>query len=492
MIPTFFGVIILLAGGVLLLRGDAMALLAMMMVCGLFGGSAAVILTAIGGSSIPPNQFALLFAALRVMLPGGGQIPRVREGLHAARFLLIYALYGIFGAFVFSRVFTGMMDVVPLRLTKASSYIYYTVPLAFSPQNITVSVYLTGTLMGAVVGYVAMHARDAPSRFVKTAVVLAWIHIAFGLVAAAMKGTFVDTIVDVVRNATYSQTDQTVGGFVRITGVMPEPSAYAGFGFVWFVFLFECWVRGLHARRTGPAALVLALVLLFSTSSTAYVALSIYALLLAIRFILFPQGLGFSRLTRIAAVLAACAMLVAVLAVLVPQLVDVASRIVLSMTVEKQNSMSGLQRTFWARVGLDAFRVSYGLGIGAGSFRSSSIATAVLGSVGVVGTAAILMHIWGVVKPLRASTYAGEEGIARYGFDAMVGAAAGWTMLSMLIPGMLLASSCDPGMDFGVFSGVALALRLRAPAGERRAPRPFDDPPPDRRHDTPQRSPAPC
>ncbi|MGM9458292.1 hypothetical protein, partial [Lacticaseibacillus rhamnosus] len=68
-----------------------------------------------------------------------------------------------------------------------------------------------------------------------------------------------------------------------MTGIWPEASAYASFALVWFVFLFECWLRRVETRLTFVAALALLAALVFSTSSLAYVGLPFYVVLLATR-----------------------------------------------------------------------------------------------------------------------------------------------------------------------------------------------------------------
>ena len=70
MTVTFIGLIMAAIGLLLLIRGSLAAMLAFLMLAGMMGGSAAIILSAIGGSSIPPGQFALAFIWLRMVIPG--------------------------------------------------------------------------------------------------------------------------------------------------------------------------------------------------------------------------------------------------------------------------------------------------------------------------------------------------------------------------------------------------------------------------------------
>ena len=467
---TLFGLIIAALGGFLVFRGGVMDLLLLVMGCMLLGGSAAMILPAIGGSSIPPAQFALVFALARIVLPGSQRLARAQHAVRANFFLTTYCLYGVVAATFAPRFFRNQMYVPPMRGTGDAQSLFDTVALAPSPQNITTSVYMVGSLMAAIVAFTAMQEKDSGPRFVKMAVIVAWIHITLGVSAALLKGTSFDLFIDFMRNANYAQTDQTIFGLVRLTGIFTEPSAYAAFGFGWFVFLLECWLRDVLPRRTGWAAAAMGIVLFCSTSSTAYVALGGYAAIFCLRLLLTPGFVSPRKGLALGAVVLLVLILSSAAAFLFPSVLDLISTVLESATVGKQNSDSALQRGFWARSGLDAFIASYGVGIGPGSFRSSSFATAVLGSVGVIGTLAIIGHLVSAFKPLRLSTYCGSQEASRYGLDTMIGAAASWAAVGVLIPASVASPTCDPGTDFAIFAGVALALRrpLVAPREEHR------------------------
>jgi hypothetical protein len=107
--------------------------------------------------------------------------------------------------------------------------------------------------------------------------------------------------------------------------------------------------------------------------------------------------------------------------------------------------------------GVHAFAASGGLGIGAGSFRSSSILTAILGSGGVIAVVAFVMYVARVFRPLDRRTWrpAGEPMVD-------VARAAGWAALAMLIPASVSAPSPDPGLLWGLITGTALGLRRAA------------------------------
>lgn len=452
--PTLIGMMVILAGILISVMGSTSAMMSMLMLCGLMAGSAAVVMTALGGSSIPPIQIALGFLLIRILISTKDFGGRIKAAVTDNVLLIAYVAYGLVGSYVLPRIFAGAMQVPPLRFT-GLTYIFDTRPLAPTSQNITTAAYLTGTLMIAMCMHVAISLPRSPIYFLRTALVLAWAHILFGVAGVVVKGTPAEAALDFFRNGSYAQLDQSYGGFIRINGIFPEASSYADYAFGWFVLITECWLRRIQPRWTGITAALLLLLLLFSTSGTAYVALTGYAVILLIR-LLVPGNVMAGRLPIIAGALIAAVTLVAIMCVAVPALATAFSDMILHMTVDKGTSESGLQRAFWAKKGFEAFSVSYGLGIGPGSFRSSSLGTAILGSMGIIGAVTFTAYLIQVLRPLRNSTFVQPS-------DPLtaLGAAASWAAIVSLISSMISAPSADPGASFAIFSGVALALRAR-------------------------------
>jgi hypothetical protein len=123
------------------------------------------------------------------------------------------------------------------------------------------------------------------------------------------------------------------------------------------------------------------------------------------------------------------------------------------MIWNKSTSTSGQQRQFWAMQGLDAFSVSMGLGIGPGSFRSSSLATAIIGSMGVIGSVTFTWYCLTLLFPRRRASDGRVDPVR-----TAVAAAASWAALAGLIPPLISGASPDPGMEFAALAGLALAL----------------------------------
>lgn len=456
---TIFGVLMLVFGTLFLLGSGMVTMLAFVMVATLFGGSAAINLPALGGSSIPPANLALLFLLLRATLPGPGQMERLAPALNANIFLVVFAVYGTVSAWILPRLFAAAIEVTPLR-PGAVRQLFEAAPVHFSSQNITTSVYLIGTLIAGIGATLGAARPGSAPVLVRTGIFIAITHALLGFLSILVAGTSLNAVIEFFRNGHYAQLDQSIEGLSRMNGIWPEASGFAAFGSAWLIFMTELWIRGVNARWTGFAAVLLGLALLISTSSTAYVTLAGYSTVLMARMMFIPGSIPLRK-----ALLLVGAVFVGVILILMAVTVDSTllnkfSNILAIMTIEKTESASGVQRLYWATQGIEAFTASAGLGIGAGSFRSSSLFTAILGSMGIIGVVGFLAHLWRAYMPFRVSTY-----MPGTSYTMAVGAAASWTSALMLMPAAVASPSPDPGVVWAMFTGLALGLRsLSEPA----------------------------
>lgn len=453
--PTFIGILELVIGAIVVLAGSVRAACAFLMATSLLGGSAAILLPALGGSSIAPSQFALLFVWARILAPRGGYLGLIPEAIKANRWLLLFTAYGVAMAYIGPRLFAGAIDIFPMRFDDALGLID-SAPLAPTSQNVTASVFLIGAALTALASYLTCRSPGGAATIVSTAIALAWAHVLLGLAAALARGTPGDALFALIRNGTYSQLNDAVGDIARIRGVFAEASAYADFGFGYFVINAELWYRSIRPRATGAAALALAAVLFFSTSATAYVALAGYFAWFCLRAMLFPGVAVAGKTQAVMLTLFALAVATASAMIVQPKLVETMLHVVQDMTLGKSTSNSGVQRLFWARQGADAFVVSWGLGIGPGSFRSSSNITAILGAMGVIGIATYLLYLASVVQPGRRSTW----GMGENTRQTIGGAFASAALLS-IIPAAIASPHTHPETTFVILAGAAVALRPR-------------------------------
>lgn len=456
---TLFGALVALVGGWLMLRASTLAMLIFVMLTTLMGGSAAFYLST--GSSILPAIEAVVLLAVRSVMPTYRVAGSLRSALDANLPLLLFTAYAVAGAIILPFVFAGSMDVAPLRPIFSRNP-FATAPLGFTPQNLTSAGYILATLLGAVCAYAAVQPQRAERRIAHVVIIIAATHAALGFAGIAVAGTPLVVVFEFFRNALYNQLDQDVAGLSRMSGIFAEASNFASYGFIYFVFVTELWLRDIERRWAGAASLFLLTALIISTSTTAYVGLAGYAAILVIRQALFPATIAFSKIAVIFASLLFVIALMLAIFIASPEYLKVVDVVYRMMVVNKADSESGQVRLMWARQGIEAFWVSGGLGVGVGSFRSSSLGTAILGSMGVIGVATYFAQLLRVFQPLRQSTYlpSGDPRID-------VGVAASWTVVAMTIPAFVSAPSADPGLNWGLIVGIALGLRSRRPLAGR-------------------------
>ncbi|MBD2841015.1 glycoside hydrolase [Erythrobacter rubeus] len=450
---TYIGVVQAIIGLYIVLLGSVRSAIFFLILSAILMGSAAVVLPALGGSSIPPVQFALLFTTLRILAPKGGYLGFLPDAVGDNKWLIFFAMYGMASAYLAPRLFAGSFDVFPMQPIEYLGP-FGTVPLAPTPQNITATFYMFGAVMLALSCNVMSRMPGAAAAMISAIITASWIHITSGILDLTMRGTPFEDFLAIFRNASYAQLDATASGFVRIRGLLAEASIYAGLGFALFVATAEMWYRSIRSSVTGWTAIGLAMMLVLSTASTAYVALAVYAALFMLRAILFPSAAPAGKLMRAAIAAFGAVFFLCALFIFVPQLPIAIWELIAEMTFGKSESLSGQQRLFWAMQGWHALIASYGLGIGPGSFRSSSQIMAVLGSVGIFGFVAFVLYLVRTFEATRRSSW-GLGATPRKTLGGALGSAA----ILCLIPASISGPSPVPMAFFSIMAGAAIALR---------------------------------
>lgn len=407
-----------------------------------FGGTAVVIAPALGGASILMSHmaFLLLLAGAVATAPTNLLLGAART--HAPGLLLaIYALIiGYFGP----RLFGGDdVMVVPMRNTGSTE-------IAFHPQssNITHTLYLIASILLAWVMTMLFRARLVFADLRNAVLLLGFVHAAFGFIDFVFSVGGTRTVLGFLRNASYGMLDQTLNGVPRAAGAYPEPSSYATVSATLMIFCAELWLQK-RDKLAGLIALALAGSIALSISSAGIFAMAVYGALLVLRLGSSYRSPG--MFARLLAFLAASLVVVAGLfftIMLAPGGLGDYGDVFSLMTLDKLGTSSASERTGWAMQGVTFFADSMGFGVGAGSFRSSSFLTAVIGSLGVVGVlllGAYIVQLLGV--------------IGRRGSQSVDYRVAAWAALGALVPQLVVGVTPDPGFLFALFAGVALAQR---------------------------------
>ena len=449
MTVTVFGYLIVLAG-IVMMPASITMMVGLVLFSSLLGGSSAITLPSLGGANVAPASLALVFLVLRVLLSPAGRFSLVAKAVAQNPFLVFYCIYGAVTAFVLPRLFFHVANVAQLRPTRGAGGIFATSPVEFSSQNITTAVYLLGTLLAFLCATLAAGLENRNKTLLRTITLVSWTHIMFGVLDIILSKAGMRDILDFFRNGTYLQLVQEVGGVQRVAGIFPEPSAYAAYGFGFMILNTELWMRAQMPKLTGTTSLALLIMLLLTTSSTAYVSIAGYALLLLLRMTFTPLRLPLSKKMILGLIMAISSVVLLALEVFVPAMSRLMLDILQQMTFGKLHSLSGIQRSFWAHKAWDAFWASNWIGVGAGSLRSSGLISAIAGSVGLLGLITFFGAIWMVLKPARLSTH-----LVQVSEDQGIRAAFAWAAVLALIPTLLSQPAPDPGLVFGIFAGVA-------------------------------------
>lgn len=456
MTPTIFGYLIVFAA-ICLMPASITVMLGLVLVASLLGGAAAISLPALGGSSIPPASFALLFLVIRILLSPAGRVSILAKAFAQSPFFACYCIYGAVTAFLLPRLFFHAINVPQVRMLGGS--LFATAPVQFSSQNITTAVYLLGTLLAFFCSMIAGGLEHRKKLLLQTMVLVSWAHIMFGALDIILSKVGLRDFLDFFRNGNYAQLVQEVGTVQRVSGIFPEPSAYAAYAFAFWVLNTELWMRAERPRMTGITSLALLTMLLLTTSSTAYVSVAGYAVILALRMAFTPLRLPLGKNLGLAIVASVTGTVLLALEVFMPAMNKLMLDILQQMTVAKLHSLSGIQRSFWVHKAWEAFWASSWIGVGAGSLRSSGIISAIAGSMGVVGLITFAGALWTILKPMKAQTHR-----VQVSPPERLRASFAWAAVVSLIPAAVAQTTADPGLVFGLFAGLACSDFLARPS----------------------------
>ena len=431
-----------------------------------FGSTAIVTLPALGGSS------PMVFVALLMVLLGSvalrrnwpRDLQRVFFQQPTAWLVLLLSIYTVAGAFLLPSLFTGEATVfVPQRLEGTAGDIVKTT-LAPVSGNVTQTLYFVfGALAFFALSMVLLR-PNALKAIRQGFFVWATLHVSAGFLDLFGKFAGIDDILSPIRSASYAMaTIVDLGAFWRIAGTYSEASAFGAATVLLLAFTFTYW-RQTRSKFALSLFVLLIILLTLSTSSTAYFAGAIIAVVFSISL---ARSLLKDRLQAgdIGAVCVGVGVLVIALGleaydhrILAPlwQLFD-------AMIFNKASSGSGYERAYWNYQSFVSVYETMGLGIGLGSSRSSSWIVSVISQFGVVGSAMMGLLTWEIIRSKR---YAARLNTETRATVLSVRSAALGSLLATSIGG----GAADPGLVF--FIALAVASRVSATARDARTARP--------------------
>jgi hypothetical protein len=193
-----------------------------------------------------------------------------------------------------------------------------------------------------------------------------------------------------------------IGGVIlkQISGSFSEPSTLAQFMLGAVFGSGYWWLRGGAPRHVKGLAVVSLATLLVTVSSTAYVGLAVSSILL----LTYLAMSGRLRLAVAAFLIVASLAVTLVGAFGARELAGfrtLANNVLDLVLFAKRDSMSFQVRWLVDSVALDGFFGTYGLGLGWGSTRGSSLLIHLLGNTGVIGIFFLTWFAWNIRHRLR-------------------------------------------------------------------------------------------
>jgi len=443
MIPTPFALFVIVAA--LFTRGENMPRL--LMLCCLFGATAAVQLPALGGAPITPSVLLLPFLLWRALREEGADACVRRLAFPQAGFwLLMVVLWGVLSAYFVPRLFPG--ETMLYATERGPSAGVRLLPLQPFSTNLTQSAYAVASLCAFAALGALLQPAGRMARFRDAVLLLASVNCAAAVLNLAELHLNIPSLLQLVRNASYAiLVGGDIGGLQRISGTFAETSTFSAFTVPLFAFTACLWRDGVRPRYSGTVALLTLLFLLMSTSSTAYAALGAYVALAAGATLwralarLQPMRIGAGVWLLWSAAVVACVLVLAR-----PEIADRVSDFFTITLTRKLESSSGIERGSWNMQAWINFVDLNGLGVGLGTARASSFALVLLSNLGALGTALFLAFVARLLMAPKQAAGDDAAPVARASRHALVAA---------LIAACISGTVFDLGLAFYAFAAAA-------------------------------------
>ncbi len=449
MIPTWFALVCLAAAywG----RKDN-RILAVTMVSTVFGAAAAANVVLMGSAPLTPTIFLMPFLVwFTVRRVGLAAIHQELSLWRAGGWLALFVGWAVFTAIVMPRYFEHALYVYTTSRGDAADLGVALVPLAPNSTNITQSIYLIAGLV-AFVAVAALMRSDRATPMLFKGLVAAALLSALAAVINLVEGySGVPLGLGLLRNANYAVTErQTIGGLLRIHGTFAETSAFSTFSVPMFAALLVLWKRGYRVAWSASLCVVTLVLVLLTTSTTAYVALAVALVMLAgaaaLKALLDGSPLRFGMITVLLffVLVGACLVLL-----FKTEWVLAAWQFIDAVVFQKLDSQSGIERTDWTAQAWRGFVDTWGLGVGAGSSRGSSWPVVLAGNTGFLGVALFFLFLAAVL--CTRGRHASDD--SRTG-----GAACKAGLVSMLVCASVSGATIDLGVVFYLYAGAVWGL----------------------------------
>lgn len=432
------------------------------------GAMAAFNLPGLGGASIIGIDLAVATAfGLLLLWPGGvpamlGTMRPWRPGL----FLILLFGWAVVATAFLPRVFTGATEVYSLSRTGNEDGIVIQL-MRPGTGNVTQLFRLTLGVMAFFAAAAFWARRPDPTWALRGLMAATAVHVAMGLIDVLSFSLGQTWVMEPFRTANYAMAvEHRMAGLKRMVGGFPEASAFGDMALGLFGFWFRHWVGSRGGDGSARLSLLFLLastfVLLRSTSSSAYVGAAIFLVVMASAGLVRQRRASVSRRAAlmVGGVMALLPLALA-LGVAAYETVEPVRAFLDRALFDKLGTDSGVERLSWNVQALRNFADSHGLGLGLGSVRSSSLVTAALATLGVIGAGLLLLFLAALLGQTARDGDGPRAGLLVSALQA--------GCLALLIRACLSGTSVVMDLFFFTMAGLAAGLAAGR-VGDRHAP----------------------
>jgi hypothetical protein len=433
----------------------------------LLGATAAVIIPGYGATILPSVLFIPFLVGHALLKKGSGGLLRQVEFPNAGFWLLYFVIWGGLTAYYMPRLFGDRilvhsinrgMDVLASEAVSVQLHLSALQPVS---GNITQVGYAVGGLCTFVAVRALLDDNHGMRHFRDAALLLAGLNVLAALLDLGEFYAGIPGVLDYVRTARYTlHVDEILAGVHRVSGTFSESSVFAAFTLPLFAFTLVVWRSGNRRLLSGLLALASLMLLLMSTSATAYVGLAIYLAILCGSVVWRSLDTDLTRsFCLVLATLILTATVLFSILMFVPDALGQLSGFLDRTVLDKLESASGMLRASVNRQAWSNVVDTYGTGVGLGSAQASSFVLVLLSNTGLVGTLLFAAFLFPMCnrgrRPLRDRNDAPTP-------EEVTRRAARHAVLASLIAATLSGLVFNLGMAFYAFAAAAVPPARRA------------------------------
>jgi hypothetical protein len=429
-------------------------LLMLVLIYSVFSASAIIIVGGLGITSalMPTSMFIVLFA---VNAFNSTKYPAERQALMLLFPFILVVCGALLSSFVMPRLFEGDVLVWPQKVVA----FFVRSPLAPNAGNVTQDMYLAINALLLVTAALYLTKLGAPLGRLIDCYFFCGILVAFiGIwqFAGSMLPIPFPTQFFLSNPGWALLSDQTMGSLTRLNGTFSEPAALSAYACA--TVSTSAWVILNGDRRHLPRVALCAslLILLLTTASTGYITLLAMSALLVLRG-LFSKNAVLRRrtLAALGLVVVLAGVVTILMSIATPKIVSTVQT-VFDATTNKTQSASYRARSTADWDSLQELYATYGLGVGWGSNRSSSLLPGLFAAIGLWGVGALIWFGLALAWQARRAVQLTDNSMLHY---AIRGSSA--SLISSLISAMLSGPTIS-SPDFYLMLAILVAATARS------------------------------